>query len=71
MTQPERELFARDDQAKDAALLKLRARLAAATPPTRARPLQRLARDWPRSLKAAALILLLSLMLVAGSGLFG
>lgn len=56
-----------DEQAREAALKAMRARFAAATPPTRPRKVLREPVDWRRSGKALVLILiLLAAMLLAG-----
>lgn len=63
--------FARSEKTKADKAAQLRARLAAATPATRPRPLQKLPLDRMRSLKAAVLILLLLAIWLAASGVFG
>ena len=69
MTQGKRDGFGQDEQAKAEKLARLRQRLAAATPPTK-KPVWRYQWDWRRSAQAAALIAILVLAVVAGSGIF-
>jgi hypothetical protein len=63
--------FARSEAAKADSAERLRARFATATPATKKPARRHEAVDWPRTLKAAALVLILVLAVVAGSGLFG
>lgn len=70
MSGTEKSPFSRDDQAKEAGLLKLRARFAAATPATLPRKRPREPVDWRRTLQAGALVLILLVAMVLGSGVF-